>query len=103
MYLCNLWESLAGLRLQLRSDLERRFREAAMRRFGFRRGALTRAAEQAIEKWISSGYESVRFEGDPVKAIDGILADLTLSSVELQHSAKRTWTSKVSRNVPHRH
>lgn len=101
MYICNLAKCLAGLRLQLRSDLERRFREAAMRRFGFRRGALTRAAEQAIEKWISSGVESVRFEGDPVKAIDGILAGLTLSSVELQHSAKRTWASKVSRNVPH--
>jgi hypothetical protein len=87
----------------LRSDLERRFREAAMRRFGFGKGALTHAAEQAFERWISSGKESVRFEGDPITAIDGILVDLTLSSVELQHSVKRTWTSKVSRNVPHRH
>ncbi len=101
MYICNVGKDLAGLRLQLRSDLERRLREAAMRRFGFGRGALTRAAEQAIEKWLSSGKGSVRFEGDPVKAIDGILADLRLTSVELQHSARRTWASKVSRNVPH--
>ena len=92
---------MAGLRLQLRSDLERRFREAAMRRFGFGKGSLTRAAEQAIEKWVSSAKEGVRFEGDPVKAIDGILADLRMNSVELQHSAKRTWASKVSRNVTH--
>jgi len=94
---------LAGLRLQLRSDLERRFRETAMRRFGFGKGALTRAAEQAIEKWLSSGKESVRFDGDPVKAIEGILANVRLNSVELQHSAKRTWALKVSRNVPGRH
>lgn len=87
----------------MRSDLEKRFREAAMRRFGFGKGALKLAAEQAIEKWIASGKGSVRFEGDPVEAIDGILADLTISSVELQHSAKRAWASKVSRNVSHRH
>ena len=92
---------MPGLRLQLRSDVERRFREAAMRRFGFGRVALTRAAEQAIEKWISSSKENVRFEGDPVKAIDGILADMRLSSIELQHSAKGIWASKVSQNVAH--
>ncbi len=92
---------MAGLRLQLRSDLERRFRETAMRRFGFGRGALTRAAEQAFERWLSTAKENVRFEGDPVKAIDGILGDLKLNSVELQHSAKGVWAAKVSRNVPH--
>jgi hypothetical protein len=101
MYICNLGKHLAGLRLQLRSDLEKRFRETAMRRFGFGRGALTRAAEQAFERWLSTAKENIRFEGDPVKAIDGILGDLKLNSVELQHSARRVWASKVSRNVPH--
>ncbi len=92
---------MAGLRLQLRSDLEKRFREAAMRRFGFGKGALTRAAEQAFERWLSTTKENVRFEGDPVKTIDGILGDLKLNSVELQHSARRVWASKGSRNVTH--
>ncbi len=94
---------MAGLRLQLRSDLEKRFRETAMRRFGFGKGALTRAAEQAFERWLSTGTgkENIRFEGDPVKAIDGILDDLKLNSVELQHSARRVWVSKGSRNVSH--
>jgi hypothetical protein len=101
MYICNLGNHLAGLRLQLRSDLEKRFRETAMRRFGFGKGALTRAAEQAFERWLSTTKENIRFEGDPVKAIDGILVDLKLNSVELQHSARRVWASKGSRNVPH--
>lgn len=92
---------MAGLRLQLRSDLEKRFRETAMRRFGFGKGALTRAAEQAFERWLSTRKENIRFEGDPVKAIDGILDDLKLNSVELQHSARRVWVSKGSRNVSH--
>jgi len=90
---------MAGLRLQVRDDLEKRFRETAMRRFGFGKGALTRAAEQAFERWLSTAKENVRFEGDPVRAIDGILGDMKLSSVELQHSVRRSWASKASRNA----
>jgi hypothetical protein len=100
MYICNLGTHLAGLRLQVREDLEKRFRETAMKRFGFGRGALTRAAEQAFERWLSSAKENVRFEGDPVKAIEGILGETKLNSVELQHSVRRAWTSNVSRNAP---
>ena len=99
MYICNLGAHLAGLRLQLRSDLEKRFRESAMRRFGFGKGALTRAAEQAFERWLSSAKENIRFEGDPVQAIDGILGDMKTSSVELQHSVRRAWALKASRNA----
>ncbi len=91
MYICNLGNHLAALRLQLKSDLEKRFGK----------GALTRAAEQAFERWLSTAKENIRFEGDPVKAIDGILGDLKLNSVELQHSARRVWASKGSRNVTH--
>ena len=90
---------MAGLRLQLREDLERRFRETAMRRFGFGKGALTRAAEQAFERWLSTAKEDVRFEGHPIQAIDGILDEMKLSSVELQHSVRRAWASKLSRNA----
>jgi hypothetical protein len=92
---------MAGLRLHVRDELERRFRETAMRRFGFGKGALTRAAEQAFERWLSTASENIQFEGDPVKAIDGILGDVKLSSVELQHSVRKAWMSKVSRNATH--
>jgi len=90
---------MAGLRLQVRDDLERRFREMAMKRFGFEKGALTRAAEQAFERWLSSAKEDVQFEGDPLKAIDGILGEMKVNSVELQHSVRRAWSSKVARNA----
>lgn len=91
---------MAGLRLQVRDDLEKRFRETAIRRFGSGRGALTRAAEQAFERWLSSSKENVSFEGDPVKAIDGILGEMKVDSVELQRSVRKSWASKVSRNAP---
>ena len=90
---------MTGLRLQLRDDLEKRFRETAMKRFGFGKGALTRAAEQAFERWLSTAKENVRFEGDPVRAIDGVLREMKLNSVELQHSVRKAWASKVSRNA----
>ena len=85
------------MRLQVRDELERRFRETAMKRFGFGKGALTRAAEQAFENWLSTAREDVQFEGDPVKAIDGILGDVKQNSVELQHSVRRSWAARVSR------
>ncbi len=92
---------MADLRFQFKKDLEKRFREAAMRRFGFGKDALTRAAEQAFERWLSTTKENVRFEGDPVKAIDGILAEMKLNSVELQHSVRRAWATKLSPNAPY--
>jgi hypothetical protein len=92
---------MAGLRLQVREDLERRFREMAMKRFGFEKGALTRAAEQAFERWLSTAKEDVQFEGDPSKAIDGILGEMNVNSVELQHSVRKSWASKVGRNAAH--
>ena len=88
-----------GLRIQLKSDLERRFRETAMRRFGFGKGALSMAAEEAIEAWVSAAKGASRFEGDPVLAISGILAGLKVDSVELQHSVKSLWSAKAMHNV----
>jgi predicted DNA-binding protein len=61
-----------------------------MRRFGYKKGALSKAAEEAIEKWLNS-IEDVKFEGNPVEAIRGILSEVKMNSVELQHLAKKLW------------
>jgi len=84
-----------GLRLQLRKETEARFREEAMKRFGFGRGALSKAGEQAIETWLGTTARAPKFEGDPVKAIQGILSETEAGSVELQHSVQKTWAAKV--------
>ena len=36
---------------------------------------------------------------DPIEAINGILADLDLDSVELQHKARRLWASKITKDL----
>jgi len=88
------------IRANISKELERRFRELAMRRFGYTKGSLQKAVEEAIARWVSwVEGEELRFEGDPVEAIDGILADLEIDSVELQHKLKKIWISKVLEDV----
>ena len=89
------------LRAQIDARLERRFRELAMRRFGYGRGSLSRAMEEAVVRWISvvEGGE-LGFEGDPVEAIDGLLSDVELDAVGLQHEARRLWAARVIGDVP---
>jgi len=102
MYICLLRMALtvAGIRFQVKEELEKRFREAAMKRFGFGKGSLSRAAEEAIENWLTSfAVEDVKFEGDPVEAIDGLLANVKVDSVELQHLVKKLWMEEVLSNV----
>ena len=89
------------LRAKIDVKLERKFRELAMRRFGYGKGALTRAMEEAVIRWISIVEgEKLGFEGDPVDAIDGLLSDVELGAVELQHEVKRLWVAKVLGDVP---
>ena len=80
-----------ALRVNVDEELENRFREAAMRKFGFSKGALSHAAEEAIRLWLASTSRG-RFDGDPVEAIDGILSDIKIDSVKMQHLASKIWS-----------
>ena len=85
-----------SLRVQINGKLEQKFREAAMKRFGYGKGALSKAAEEAIFSWVSSlEQETVHFEDDPVEAIDGLLKDVDVDSVALQHETQKLWAKKV--------
>ena len=80
-----------ALRVNVNEELENRFREAAMRKFGFSKGALSHAAEEAIRLWLASTSKG-KFDGDPVAAIDGILSDIKIDSVKMQHLASKLWS-----------
>ena len=80
------------LRVKIDNKLEHKFREAAKRRFGVAKGAMSKAAEEAIQNWISAiENETVNFESDPVKAIEGLLKDVDVDSVTLQHGTRKLW------------
>lgn len=38
--------------LTVSDELEARFREKAMKRFGYKRGAMKKAVEEALAKWL---------------------------------------------------
>ncbi len=40
------------------------------------------------------------FRGDPVEAMEGILSEIDIDSVTLQHRVKDLWVSKVLTDVP---
>jgi hypothetical protein len=56
------------------------------------------AAEEAFRRWVAS-VETLEFKGDPVGAIEGLLAGLDVDSVELQHLAAGIWAGRVSARV----
>jgi len=90
-----------SLRVQINAKLEQKFRETAMKRFGYGKGALSKAAEEAILNWISTTEKgNVNFEGDPVKAIEGLLKGVDMDSVTLQHETQKLWAKKVLSHVP---
>jgi len=83
------------LKVQIDNKVERRFRELAMKKFGFGKGSLSEAAQEALLRWISEAEGKVmEFKGDPVEAIDGLLANVNMDSVKLQHEVKKFWGSR---------
>ncbi len=92
------------IRAKIDEKLELKFRELAMRRFGYGKGSLSRAIEEAILRWIKLAEDEDLAPGsDPIDAIDGVLSDIDIDSVELQHTIRDVWASKVLDDVSSRH
>ena len=91
-----------SLRVELDKELERRFRQVAMRRFGYSKGAIKKATEMAIRKWSTVTTKEElenpsRPVKDPLKLIEGGLSHLKgkYTSVELQHEAAKIWSERA--------
>ena len=83
---------MGATKVYLPDEIERKFRETAMKLYGYKKGALSIAAEKAISRWISEQEkttELVKSIKDPVEAISGMLSDVKKSGVELQHEASK--------------
>ena len=81
------------LKLEFEKELENKFRELAMRKYGFSKGSLTKASHEAIKKWVNEESNQLPKVKDPIKLIDGVLSHLKgkYTSVELQHEATKLW------------
>lgn len=97
---------MGEIKFKLDDKTEMEFREATMHEFGFRKGSLSRAAEQAISKWSKTHKEIDRLKKeakekikDPIKAISGILKHVKKTSVELQHEASKIRSERWEKHV----
>ena len=92
-----------SLRVELEKNLEQRFREKAMTRFGYSKGSIKKATEAAIRKWTEQeqAIKPRRSGKSGVDLLVGLLADTKIkgkkTSVELQHESKNLWT-KISKD-----
>ncbi len=89
---------MAGIKVYVSDATEQKFRKASMQVFGYHRGSLSSAAEQAFEVWSKNILEtdkSPAIPKDPVAAIKGLLAKTRFTSVELQHKASEWRAEKA--------
>ena len=74
------------LRVQLPEEKARKVREQAMKRFGYSKGAISKALNVALDEWLGKAKPAK----PPITAKDllGRLSGVKESSVELQHKAR---------------
>ena len=84
------------IKVDLDAKLEKRFRELAMKKFGYSKGSIKKATETAIRKWATEetvAEKKGEKKSSSVSLIAGGLAHLKgkKTSVELQHEVKELW------------
>lgn len=88
---------VTGLRVQLREETAKEFRKTAMEMFGYSKGSLSHAAEKAFGEWIER-IEILKEKShkSPTEKIRGLIRDIKIDSVELQHMASKIIAKKAS-------
>ena len=84
--------TVAGIKVYVRDDVEEKFRRLAMSVYGYGKGSISKAAEEAFLLWMMRHESKLRefnVPEDPVAAIRGLLSDVGKSGVELQHEARK--------------
>lgn len=75
-----------GIKMNLNEEKEKQFREKAMRKFGYRKGSLSKAINEAIDMWLIHEQNPIKKLNNPTSTIYGLLKELKTTSTELQHS-----------------
>ncbi len=73
------------IKINLEEQKEKLFRERAMKKFGYRKGALSKALEEAVDMWLLEEKNELLLITNPTRELEGLLHEVKESSVELQH------------------
>jgi hypothetical protein len=89
---------MGEIKVSVPDEKEEKFRKAAMKVFGHKRGTISKAATEALSEWADriSFETDVKTPEDPVKFLKGNMADVDESSVELQERASEVRSDEVS-------
>lgn len=81
------------LKIEFTKEFENKFRELAMKKFGYAKGAIKKAGEEAMKEWIKLEENNIPKLNDPIESISGMMKHLKgkITSVELQHEASKLW------------
>ncbi len=84
------------LKVDVGEEIEQLFREAAMRTYGYQRGAIQKATKEALRQWTMQRSQKLPKVEDPFPLVEGILGKLSgkKTSVDLQHEAMDLWAKK---------
>lgn len=91
---------MKGLKVYVDDELEKRFRRVAMEVYGYGRGSISRAVEDAMRRWLLEHevmLGEIEIPDDPIKAIRGMLKNVRKSGVELQHEIRSIRARKTRR------
>lgn len=76
------------IRVNLDESKEKEFRMKALKKYGFKKGALSLASEEAIDNWINLEDEVIPTIENPTDHLSGLLKGVSETSLELQHLGK---------------
>ncbi|MFC5969711.1 hypothetical protein ACFPYI_00055 [Halomarina salina] len=79
---------MGTIKFDVPDELEDRFREWAMKRFGHKRGSLGKAGEEAVSVWVAEQDIDLEITPaqNPILSKRGALSQVEASSTDLKHS-----------------
>ncbi len=80
---------ILAIKINLEDGKEKIFRERAMKKFGYKKGALSKALEEAVDMWLLVETNKLPMVNSPTRELDGLLSGIEETSVELQHLGSR--------------
>lgn len=87
---------MGEIKVSVPDDKEEKFREAAMKVFGHRRGSISKAAEKALTEWAERmDDEEINRSQGLGDTLHGKLAEIEKSGLELQEETGEAYEDEV--------